>query len=394
MLNLNEIKTFLKQEGVDGWLFYNFHNIDPSSNGILDIPQDKILTRRWFYYIPREKPPCKLVHKIEVDALDHLPGSKEKYSNWRELHTLLKKILTCDQKICMQYSPLGNIPYVSFVDGGTIDLVKSCGVEIVSSANLIQKFEAVWSDKELLSHKRAAKNLKEIVISAFKHIENSIIKQEKITEYDVQKYILDKFAEKNMICNHPPIVAINENSGNPHYETSKTKKMTIKKGDFVLIDLWAKENTVQTVYADITWTAFIGNEIPEKYTKIFTLVKNARDSAVKFIKERFEKGEDVHGFEVDNICRGVIEEAGYGKYFIHRTGHSIGAELHWKGVNIDNFETKDERKIIERVGFSIEPGIYLEDFGIRSELNVYIDGGKAYVSGEPVQEEIYRINVG
>lgn len=391
MFDLQKIQSELITEEVDGWLFYNFRNLDPSADSILDIPAETILTRRWFYLIPAQGEPLKLVHSIEKQALSHLPGKQLEYATWQQLHSHLQTMLASVKLICMQYSPKNAIPYVSFVDAGTLELVVANGVKVQSSATLVQKFEACWSKQGILSHQRAAQNLHRIVHAAFLHVKRCIGQGISLYEHQLQQFILDQFALMDMECDHAPIVAVNEHSGNPHYEPTPKYPQLIQKGDLLLIDLWAKEKSNNSIYADITWVAVVADTVLPEYNKIFTIVRQARDRALSFIDERLQAQQPVFGYEIDDVCRKVIEDAGYGKYFIHRTGHSIGEEVHWKGVNIDNYETRDERKLIDGIGFSIEPGIYLPEFGIRLEVDVYIDEGRAHVSGQPIQQELVPI---
>lgn len=391
MFNLKRIASCLDQEKVDGWLFYNFHNLDPSANAILDIPVEAMLTRRWFYFIPRQGEPVKLVHRIEPHALDHLPGQKRQYAMWKQLHDELRNILHGSHNICMQYSPMNAIPYVSYVDGGVLELVKSTGVAVHSSANLVQVFEAVWSKEGLASHLSASKKLLDIVHRAFAYVGDAVRNKQAVHEYQMQQFILGEFARLELVTDDPPIVAVNEHSGDPHYEPTAQKSSPIRPGDFLLIDLWAKEKSAEAVYADITWVGAVDTKVSPAHQKVFEIVKNARDAAIKLVKDRFAAHQDVYGYEVDDAARGVIGKASYGDYFIHRTGHSIGKKVHWKGVNIDNFETKDERKLIDGLGFSIEPGIYLKEFGVRLEIDMYIHEGKAHVSGEPIQDRVLTL---
>ncbi len=388
---IEKIAQALTIEGFDGWLFYNFKNIDPSANHILNMPTDALFSRRWYYFVPAKSEPIKLVHAIEAGSLDHLPGKKLIYAGWKELHAKLAQLLEGTKRICMQYSPFNAIPYVAFVDAGTIELVKSTGVEVYSSANLIQSFEATWSDHSIELHKKAAQKVRKIVDQAFAKVRDSLAQKEDLSEYKLQQFVIEKLEEEGLFFDHGPIVAFNAHSGDPHFEPSSENSPLLKEGDFILIDLWGKEKEEDAVYADITWTGYVGKEVPEVYEKVFSIVRDARDAAVELIQKKFAAGEEVYGYEVDDACRGVIDSKGYGKYFIHRTGHSIERELHGKGVNIDNWETKDERKLIDRIGFSIEPGIYLEEFGIRSEINAYIKDNHVYVSGSTPQEAIIPI---
>lgn len=387
MFDLRQIQEAIVQDGEEAWLFYNFRGLDPCADSILKIPKDAVMTRRWFYLIPAHGTPMKLVHKIESRSLDHLPGGKMEYAGWRDLHENLKKMLSGLRSVCMQYSPANAIPYVSYVDAGTVELVKSVGVEIRSSADLVQYFEARWSEENLSSHLKAVRKVNQILQKAFGYVRQQIEQKGAVSEYNVQQFIIKNFEEMDMTFSHPPIVAVNEHSGDPHYEP-KMDSLAIRKGDFLLIDLWAREKEPEGIYADITWVAMVAETVPPQYAAVFSVVKKARDAAVEFIARRLESGKQIRGYEVDDECRKIVAVAGYGQYFIHRTGHSIGKEVHGKGVNMDNFETRDERKLLEGTGFSIEPGIYLPHFGIRSEINVYLHKGHAHVSTLPKQEEV------
>ncbi len=396
---IEDIQEALKEAGLDGWLFYSFRNSDPIAANILSMPSEgHIATRRWFYLVPQEGEPTRIVHSIERDVLDHLPGSKQVYLPWQQLHSHLKNALTAlaqgrAPRVAMQYSPEAAIPYLSRVDAGTIELIRSFGVEPVTSANLVQKFEAAWNDEQLAMHDEAARGLYASVKEAFAEIGRRITSNTPTTEFDIQQFIMDRFASRDMITNDPPIVAVNGNSAMPHYGPTKDHHAPIKEGDFVLIDLWAKLNKPGSVYADITWTSFVGKEIPDEVNKVFQVVRSGRDAAIEFVKKAFAEGQTIHGWQVDDVCRNVIREAGYGDYFIHRTGHNIHTEVHGNGANIDNLETKDDRVLIPRTCFSIEPGIYLEGkFGVRSEIDMYVgEGGEARVTGDNAQTEVFAI---
>lgn len=392
VLNVASIQKALKAEQFDGWLFYYFHDNDALAHHILGLSADHFVSRRWFYYIPAAGEPVKLVHRIEMDALDKIPGRKVVYLGWRQLEEKLKELLPAKGRVAMQYSPNNAIPYISRVDGGTIELVRSTGVEVVSSANLVQTFEAVWSDTQLKSHLKAATNLRAVIFDAFTQIASCINNNRAVNEYEIQQYICERFAQLGMTTNSPPIVAVNEHSGSPHYQPTHTKYSPIKKGDFVLLDIWAKmKEPSDAVYADITWTGFVGDKVPEQYERIFQIVSGARDAAVIFIRKALSEKRVIHGWEVDDVTRRFITERGHGDDFVHRTGHSIGLEVHANGANIDNLETRDERRLIPRTCFSIEPGVYLPEFGVRSEIDVYINESEAIIGGEPIQTAVIPI---
>lgn len=389
--NLKKIQSILQKMNFDAWLFFDFRASNELALEILGINKESHLTRRFYYIVPKEGEPVKIVNGIEAHNLNHLPGKLLKYSSRTSLDMFLKQELSKFSNVAMEYSPLNAIPYVSRVDAGTIEYIKTFNVEIKSSADLISSFAALWTKQQYEDNKEAANALYEIVEDSFKLIKEKI--DSGITEYDVQNFIMSEFERRNLVTDFPAIVAVNGNSANPHYGPTKDIFKPIKKDDFVLIDLWAKPNKPDGVFADITWTGFVGSSIPEKYTKIFNIVAKARDAAFNLVKERFDKGLEVRGYEADQICRDVIENAGYGEYFIHRTGHSITGEIHGSGAHLDNFETKDERLLLPNTSFSIEPGIYLtDDFGVRSEIDVYIDEhGIVMITGKEPQKEIVAI---
>lgn len=393
---IDTIQQALKEANLDGWLFYSFRDSDPIASNILSMPTEgHFATRRWFYYVPQSGEPTRILHSIERSVLDHLPGNKLIYLPWQQLHSHLKSTLTASSahpRVAMQYSAEAAIPYLSRVDAGTVELIRSFGVEIVSSADLVQRFESAWGDEQLAMHDEAARGLYESVKSAFEEIGRRIKAGTPTTEYDIQQYILNCFTDRGMFSKDPPIVAVNGNSAMPHYGPTAEQHSAINKGDFVLIDLWAKLDRPNSVYADITWTSFVGERVPDEVTKVFNVVRDGRDAATEYVKEAFAAGRTIYGWQVDDVCRNVIQEAGYGEYFIHRTGHNIHTEVHGNGANIDNLETKDDRVLIPRTCFSIEPGIYLEGkFGVRSEIDVYVGEREARVTGGEPQKEVVAI---
>lgn len=395
MPDIARIQKELKTVGVDGWLLYDFRNRDPIAHGVLGLDFGGFTTRRWFYWIPTKGEPVKLVSAVESKKLDPLPGEKIVYLSWRELHASLKSMLGSARKVAMQFSPQGNVPYVSIVDGGTIDLIRSFGYDVVSSAGLVQTFQAVLDEAAYRSHLEAAERVQRIKDEAFAHIGNEMQARRTITQYDVQQFIVKRFGEEGLTCmNEFPIVGTNEQPADPHFELTPEKARPILKGDTLLLDLWAKLDRPGSVFYDITWCAFLGKNPPAKYVEIFNVVRDGRNAALEFIQARYAAKKPVHGWEVDDACRAVIEKAGYGKQFVHRTGHSIGEDVHWSGVNIDNLETRDDRKLVPGVCFSIEPGIYLEgEMAARSEINVFITlDGKVDVAGE-MQKHLILIDV-
>jgi Xaa-Pro dipeptidase len=384
---IRDIQEALRQEGVDGWLFCDFRGSDPLAYRILGLDTRQISTRRWYYYIPSEGEPAGVVSSVEPHRLDALPGQKRVFLSWQQLHAALAETLRGVRRLAMQYSPGNAIPYVSRVDAGTVELVRRLGIEVVSSADLVQRFEAVWSAVQWQSHLRAAAGVRETVDEAFAYIRQNT----PVSEYAVQQFILQRFAARGLVANHPPIVAINAHSADPHFEPTPESGL-IRPGDFVLIDLWAKEP--DGVYADYTWTGFMGKVVPDRHREIFTIVRNARDAAIAFVKDRIAKEQSFRGYEVDAAARKIITDAGYGNYFVHRTGHSIGEEVHGNGANMDGLETQDERRVLPGSCFSVEPGIYLAgEFGVRSEVNVYVTEREAIVTGTPMQTEVVPILV-
>ena len=397
-----QIQTALRAAKLDGWLFYDFRGSDPLALRILRLDSHAVGSRRWFYYIPASGEPTKLVHSIERYKLDALPGKRLVYRGWEELRTHLgatvngyppgeKPRNAVSRRIAMQYSPMNDIPYMSRVDAGTIEQVRSCGAEVVTSAELVQQFEAVWTPAQKQSHIEASDKTHLIILEAFAEIARRIRANEPVTEYDIQQFIVRRWDQEGLIP-EPGIVAVNANSANPHYAPTSEVTLPIKRGDFVLIDIASKLKKPGAVFTDQTWTGYVGDTVPEEFTRIFNIVREARDSAVEFVRKNVRAGKFVRGAEIDDVSRGVIQRAGYAEQFTHRTGHSIGEEGHGNGVNIDNFETRDSRRLIPGIAFSIEPGIYLEGkFGVRSEIDVYVGEKDIEVTGQPIQTEILPI---
>jgi Xaa-Pro dipeptidase len=361
--------------GLDGWLFYDFRVSDPLAYRVLKLDPTRHVTRRWYYWIPARGTAVKLMHKIEPHVLDGLPGETVLYAGWEEQQAQLRRILKGVTHAAMQYSPMNAVPYISRVDAGTIELIRGFGIEIVTSADLVQRFEAVWDDRQLASHKQAAGKLRRIVDEAFSHVRKSVTARKTVTEYDLQQFIMKRFQAHDLVTSSPPIAAVNAHSADPHYGPAPNGSARIKRGDLVLIDL-----------------GFVGNDVPARKREVFAIVRDARDAALNFVRAKVSSGHFPCGWEVDEVCRKVIRDAGYADRFIHRTGHSIGEEVHGNGANIDSLETKDGRRLMPRTCFSIEPGIYLPgEFGIRSELDVYVSDREACVFGLPVQTAIVPI---
>ena len=387
-MDLQKIQKALRDNRIDGWLLCDFRNRDYLAYRVVGLNFEKMTSRRWYYYIPARGEPRKLVSAVERMRLDSLPGRRMVYLSWQELHSSLKKMMGPKKTIAMQYSPKNNVPYVSIVDGGTIELLKSLGYKIVSSADLVQMFVSVIPEEGYRTHIEAGRIMDRIRAEAFDRIRNAVRNNTGESEYDVQQYMMRRFKEEALTTYDPPMVGVNDHPADPHFDTLKEGARAFKKGDTVLIDMWAKKDVPGGIYYDITWVGYIGATPPAKYVKIFAAVKAGRDAAVKFVQEKFAKGETCYGWQVDDACRNVIKKAGFGKYFLHRTGHSITEETHGNGVNIDNLETKDERALLPGCCFSIEPGIYLEgEMAVRTEINMFIrHDGVPEVTGEVQQD--------
>ncbi len=392
MFDVASIQSALRQFGLDGWLLYDFRGQNVLARRVVKLPAEQMLSRRWFYFIPANGEPRKLVHRIEPAALDHLPGAATTYLKWQSLEAGVGDLVKGCRTIAMEYVARNAIPYISRVDAGTIELVKSFGVTIVPSGDLIQLFEACWDDEQWAMHQEAAKHTRSAYDTAFGLIAAKTKNGGSVHELEVQKAILDHFTQHGMTCDHAPIVGVGPHSGDPHYEPRPGDAGLIRTGDFVLIDLWAKLAKPRAVYSDLTRVGFVGERVPEKYAKVFAVVAAARDAGVQRVRNAYAKGEELRGWQVDDATRGVIEAAGYGDAFIHRTGHSIGEEVHGNGANMDNLETREERRVLPRTCFSIEPGIYLPEFGVRSEVDVFVDaGGTVHVTGGKPQTEVLAI---
>jgi Xaa-Pro dipeptidase len=359
---------------------------------ILQIRDDAVTTRRYFYCVPASGSPRKLVHRIESGTLDHLPGDKHVYARWQDLDTGLRALLAGMNRVAMEYSPRNAIPYISRVDAGTLEAVRAHNIEVVSSGDLVQRFEAAWSDEQWRMHLAAAEKTTAAYDHAWRFIAAKIARHGSVHELDVQRAILGFFRDSGLVTDHPPIVAVGPHSGDPHYEPRPGDEGLIRGGDFVLIDLWGKLDQADAVYSDLTRVAFVGESVPPKYEEVFQIVARARDAAIDRVKSAFIQSQPLAGWQVDQAARDVIDQAGYGQHFIHRTGHSIGRETHGNGANMDNLETHDERLVLPGTCFSIEPGIYLPEFGVRSEVNVFVDSaGGVHVTGGPVQTSVLSI---
>jgi len=388
-MNLPAIQSALRERNIDAWLFYDHHHRDPIAYHVLGLPNSLMVTRRWYYLIPAQGEPTKLVHKIESGHLDSLPGRKLQYASWQELFEQIKALLAAHRDVAMQYSPNNLVFTVSMVDGGTIEMIRGLGKNVIGSGDLVAQFEATWNDDQIKTHFAARDAIDAITSAAFQEIGNRV-RNGGTTEFKIQQWFMEAFSRENLVTDDPPVVAVNANSSNPHYGPSAEKSEPIREGDFVLLDVWGKKNTPGAVYYDITWTGFIGKAPSDRMREVFGVVRDARDAGVKTVQEAIAAGRAIAGWEVDRATRSHIKKAGFGDYFIHRTGHSIGTDVHANGANMDDLEIHDERRILPNSCFSVEPGVYLPEFGVRSEVNVLVRPKAAEVTGK-IQREIVII---
>lgn len=386
-MDFAKARRALADGNIGGWLFYYFQNNDPIAARLLGVSPDHFSTRRWFYLLPRRGAPVKIVHAIEPHALDHLPGRRRTYASWKSLHARLGAALKGLPTVAMQYSPRADVPTVSRVDAGTVELVRSLGPRVVSSGDLIQRLECVLTPAQAAQHARTARQLRRIVLDAFAFAGKTLRAGKKLTEGGLQKEIIRGYRRHGLLSNSPPIVAVNGHSGRPHY-VLQGEGAAIRKGDWLLLDIWAKPDSPQGVYADITWCGYAGITVPAKYEERFRLVARARNAALALVDKRCREGKPLAGWEVDRAARRVIERAGQSGRFIHRTGHSMHTDDHAAGANMDSLESRETRRVLPGTLFSIEPGVYGKDFGVRSEINVYIDGKTARVTGGPPQARV------
>jgi Xaa-Pro aminopeptidase len=391
-MNLELIQSALREQQVDGWLFYDHHHRDPIAYRILGLSDSLHVSRRWYYFIPAEGQPRKLTHRIESGKLASLPGTGQLYSSWQELEAGLRTMLEPYKKLAMQYSPRNAIMYVSLVDAGTIEVLRDLGKTIVSSADLVSRFEAVLTPEQIASHYEAQRHIDEIVTAAWKHIATRLRSggAAHLNEYEVMVWLQEAMRRAGIAEGYGPNVSVNSNSSDSHYEPTSASSKPIREGDFLLIDIWGRMDRPGTCFYDITWTGVVGREPSERERQVFSAVAQARDAAIKTVQDAFAAGKPLAGWQADDAARAVIRKAGFGEYFTHRTGHSISTETHGNGANLDNLETHDERLILPYTCFSVEPGIYLPEFGVRSEINMLTEPGRAVVTG-PIQAELVRI---
>lgn len=392
MIDIREVQHQLSEAGLDGWLLYDFQGLNPIAKKLVGL-QSGMLTRRWYYWIPKQGDPVVLCHRIERSGFESLNTPVRTFRSWQEMIDGLKQMLEGHTTIAMEYSPLCSVPYVSRVDAGTVEAVEGLGKRVVSSADLVQYFQSRWSQQQFEMHLEASRLLMAVLFQTFQVVGDAVRQGDRLSEYAAQQGMLERYRRSGLTTFSPPIVAVNENSGKPHYEPSEAGSAEIRRGDLLLIDFWGKLDKPESVYADYTWVAYLGDAVPGQIANIWQIVRSARDEGVAFVKTNYPSRK-IQGWEVDNVVRSYISERGFGESFIHRTGHNIGEDDHGTGANMDCLETKDERHLIANTCFSIEPGIYLPEFGIRSEVNLYLEKGAVVVTGEPVQTAIHRIDCG
>jgi Xaa-Pro aminopeptidase len=387
-LPIEAVQRALGEEKLDGWLLYDFQGSNPIASRLVGLASSgKMATRRWYYYVPAKGSPCGLVHAIERHNLDDMPGEKRVYAGRDQLSAGLRDLLKGGGRVAMEYSPGNAIPYVSRVDAGTLETVRQCGVTVVSSGDLAQRFEAIWSNEALETHLAAAERLYRIKDRAFDMIRQRMVAGASVSEIEVQEAMVDWFREEGLVAGSPPNVSAQENAGNPHYQATRAVHRAIRPNEGVLIDLWGKLAVTGAVYADITWMGFTGTKVPDEFAAAFAAARDGRDAAVALVQSAVRDGNELRGFEVDRACRAVVERAGFGAEFVHRTGHSLGENVHGDGVHMDDYETHDDRRLLPGTGFTIEPGVYTDRYGVRTEINMFVGENEARVTG-PVQKEI------
>jgi Xaa-Pro dipeptidase len=384
-LDIAAVRDALIAEALDGWLLYDFRGINPIALDVTGVSRQggHLATRRWYYLIPATGEPRGLVHAIESQTLAHLPGSTERYAGREQLEAGLKRLLGGMRRVAMEYSPLCAIPYVARVDAGTVELVRQTGVEVLSSGDLVQRFSAVWDDAEIATHRAAADRLHRVKDRAFDAVARRIRDRVPTTEYDIQQLMAGWFIEEGLVSDYDPNVSAAENAGNPHYLPTAGAARAIRADDLVLLDLWGKLDRAGAVFADITWVGYTGGQVPDRMAQAFAAVRDARDAAIGLVQGRIRANQGVRGWEVDRAAASVLKAAGYGDRILHRTGHSLGEAVHGNGVNMDDYETHDDRRLLPGTGFTIEPGVYFDDFGIRSEINMIVQAHDAIITGPP-----------
>jgi len=391
-LDVGAVQAALAADGIDGWLLYDFRGLNPLATDVTGVGRQggHLATRRWYYLIPATGEPRGLVHKIEKNSLAHLPGTSARYAGRDQLESGLRTLLAGMRKVAMEYSPGCAIPYVARVDAGTIELVRQSGVDVVSSGDLIQRFSTVWDEEALASHRQASEKLYRVKDLAFEAAARRLRDGVATTEYDIQQLMVGWFRDEGLLSTDEPNVSAAENSGNPHYLPTATSHRAIRADEILLLDLWGKLNRPGAVFADITWMGFTGRNVPERFVRAFAAIRDARDAGVELVQQSMRAGRDLRGWEVDRAASQVLKDAGYADAILHRTGHSLGESVHGNGVNMDDYETHDDRRLIPGTGFTIEPGVYFDDFGVRTEINMTVSARDAAVTG-PLQQEILAL---
>ncbi|HEY6359454.1 MAG TPA: M24 family metallopeptidase [Vicinamibacterales bacterium] len=390
-LDVAAVQQLLRADGLDGWLLYDFHGSNPIAAGLAGLTGGPhMTTRRWYYLVPAQGQPRGLVHAIERHNLDALPGDKIVYAGRQQLETGLTQLLNGVTRVAMEYSPECAIPYLSRVDAGTAEAVRRRGVEILSSGDLVQRFAAAWTPAQLETHRSASEALYRIKDRAFEAAAGAVRQGRPLTEYDLQQRMVGWFAEEGLVSDSAPVVAVAGNAGDPHYLPTAERSRPIIPDEVLLLDLWGKKTVPGAVFADITWVGFTGSSVPDEVTRVFGAAADARDAAVTLVQDAARTGRDLRGWEVDRAARTVLEQAGYGHAILHRTGHSLGESVHGNGVHLDDYETHDDRRVIAGTGFTIEPGLYFDDFGVRTEINMYRGERDALVTG-PRQTRIVTL---
>jgi Xaa-Pro aminopeptidase len=395
-MNLEALQAAIREAGCDGWLFYDHHHRDPIGGRILGLDEKAHITRRWYYFVPAVGEPRKLVHRVEQGRLDALPGTKALYSSWQELAAGIETMLAGADRLAMQYSPNNAIMYVSMVDAGTVEFLRSLGKQIVSSADLVSQFEAVLSEEQMASHAVAQEAIDRILAEGWKVIGQRLRPSSGagrtggVSEFEMVQWLCEAMRREGLVWENGPNVSVNANSSDSHYEPTAERSLPIQEGDFMLIDIWGRRDEAASIFYDITWTGVVGREPSAREQQVFEIVRKARDATIAAVKAAFAADRPISGFEADDAARSVIDRAGFGEYFTHRTGHNIAQELHGPGAHLDNLETHDERRLLPHTCFSVEPGIYLPEFGVRSEVDMMTAPGKAWVTGR-IQRQLVRI---
>jgi Xaa-Pro dipeptidase len=390
-LDVAAVQTALRDEGLDGWLLYDFHGSNPIAAEVTGAGKHgHLATRRWYYLIPATGQPRGLVHAIERHVLAHLPGEVAMYAGREQLESGVRELVRGVRRVAMEYSPDGAIPYVGRVDAGTVEHLRSLGLDIASSGDLVQRFAAVWDSSAIEMHMQASERLYRVKDRAFAAIRERMAANTPTTEFDIQQLMVDWFKDEGLVSDSPPIVAAAGHAGNPHYMPTLSEHRLIRAGEMVLLDLWGKLDRPGAVFADITWVGYTGAQPPVRFTTVFDAVAAARDAAVTLVLRGVAAGQLLHGWQVDRAASTVLRSAGFGAHILHRTGHSLGESVHGNGVNMDDYETHDDRRLLAGTGFTIEPGLYFQDFGVRLEINMLVRDRDAIVTG-PIQQEIVAL---